>query len=268
MAGKFKDQVILVTGAASGIGRATTIRLAALGASLALADVNTTGLSTLASELPDAPILTQKVDVSSEADVKSLIAAILAKFGKLDHVFNCAGINPTNIPFAETTLEYWDMLCSTNLKGVFLITRESLPHLKRGSSIVTVSSLSGTRGTPLQSVYRIVPMFSYRFLQTALAPAPQHHTTKHGVIGMMKSLAHEVGPQGIRANCVAPGYINTPTNSGIVRGGEVVEQLAKACSLERWGTPEDVADVVVFLLSDESRYVSGSVYEVDGAVRQ
>lgn len=134
--------------------RATTLKLASLGASLALADINTTALETLASELPAAHVLTQKVDVGSEADVKSFITAILAKFGRLDHVFNCAGINPTNIPFAETTLEYWDKQCNTNLKGVFLITRESLPHLKRGSSIVTVSSMNGTRGTPLQSVYR------------------------------------------------------------------------------------------------------------------
>lgn len=178
MAGKFQDQVVLITGAASGIGyvyrrlhfcltgrlrctsliltnsRATTLKLAALGASLALCDINTDALSTLASELPNARLLTKKVDVSSEPDVKSFVSAILEKFGRLDHVFNCAGINPANIPFAETTLEYWDKQCNTNLKGVFLITRESLPHLKRGSSIVTVSSMSGTRGTALQSVYR------------------------------------------------------------------------------------------------------------------
>lgn len=134
--------------------RATTLKLAALGASLALCDINTTALSTIASELPNAPLLTQKVDVGSQEDVKSFVSAILEKFGRLDHVFNCAGINPTNIPFAETTLEYWDKQCNTNLKGVFLVTRESLPHLKRGSSIVTVSSMSGTRGTALQSVYR------------------------------------------------------------------------------------------------------------------
>lgn len=134
--------------------RATALKLAALGAALALCDINTTALSTLASEIPSAPLLTQKVDVGSEPDVKSFISAILERFGRLDHVFNCAGINPTNIPFAETTLEYWDKQCNTNLKGVFLITRESLPHLKRGSSIVTVSSMSGTRGTALQSVYR------------------------------------------------------------------------------------------------------------------
>lgn len=142
--------------------RATTLKLAALGASLALCDINTTALSSLASELPNTPLLTQKVDVGFEPDVKSFVSAILEKFGKLDHVFNCAGINPTDIPFAETTLEYWDKLCNTNLKGVFLITRESLPHLKRGSSIVTVSSLSGTRGTALQSVYRY-PANIYHF---------------------------------------------------------------------------------------------------------
>ncbi|KAH7383208.1 hypothetical protein BKA66DRAFT_512069 [Pyrenochaeta sp. MPI-SDFR-AT-0127] len=241
MTEKFKDQVVLITGAASGIGRATTLKLAALGASLSLCDVNSTALSALASELSvQDRILTQKVDVSSEVDVKSFISATIEKFGRLDHVFNCAGVNPTNIPFQDTSLEYWNKQLDVNLKGVFLVTRESLPHLKRGSSIVTVSSMSGTRGTAFQSIY---------------------------------SLALEVGPKGIRANCVAPGYINTPTNSGIVQGGDIVEKWAKAvangsrCALERWGTPEDVADVAIFLFSDESRYVSGAVYEVDGAVR-
>ncbi|KAF2821843.1 NAD(P)-binding protein [Ophiobolus disseminans] len=246
MAAKFQDQVVLITGAASGIGRATTLKLAALGASLGICDVNSTALNALASELGSALILAQKVDVSSEADVKSFVLAIIDKFGRLDHVFNCAGVNPANIPFQETSLEYWDKQINVNLKGVFLVTRESLPHLKTGASIVTVSSMSGSRGTALQGVY---------------------NTTKHGVIGMMKSVALEVGPRGIRANCVAPGYINTPTNSGIVTGGELVEKWAKACALERWGTPEDVADVVIFLFSEEARYVSGSVYEVDGAVR-
>ncbi|KAF1962395.1 NAD(P)-binding protein [Byssothecium circinans] len=247
MAAKFQDQVVLITGAASGIGRATTLKLATLGASLALCDINDTALSTLSSSLPSqTPALTQKVDVSSEEDVKSFVSATVAKFGRLDHVFNCAGVNPTNIPFQETTLEYWNRQVDVNLKGVLLVTRESLKHLQRGASIVTVSSMSGSRGTALQGVY---------------------NTTKHGVIGMMKSVALEVGSRGIRANCVAPGYINTPTNSGIVTGGEIVEKWAKACALERWGTPEDVADVVIFLFSEEARYVSGAVYEVDGAVR-
>ncbi|KAJ8118785.1 hypothetical protein OPT61_g312 [Boeremia exigua] len=230
---KFTDRVILITGAASGIGRATTLKLAAQGASVAICDVNTSMLADTESMLPKGtPFLSQKVDVSSEKDVISFIEAVVEKFGRLDHVFNCAGLNPTNIPFQDTSLAYFDMQMGVNVKGVFLVTRESLKHLKRGASIVTVSN-----------------------------------TTKHAVIGMMKSIALEYGPKGIRANCVAPGYIATPSNSGIVQGGEIVERWAKACALERWGTPEDVADVVVFLFSDEARYVSGAVYEVDGAVK-
>lgn len=126
-----------------------------MGASLCLCDVNSTALSALDSEISGkVPTLAQGVDVSSEPDVKSFVSAIIEKFERLDHVFNCAGINPTNIPFQDTSLEYWNRQIDVNLKGVFLVTRESLPHLKRGASIVTVSSMSGTRGTALQSVYR------------------------------------------------------------------------------------------------------------------
>ncbi|PSN73281.1 NAD(P)-binding protein [Corynespora cassiicola Philippines] len=253
MASKFQNQVVLVTGAASGIGRATTLKLASTGASLSLCDVNASALSGLEAEITDkSSVLFQKVDVSSESDVRSFVRATIEKFGRLDHIFNCAGINPTNIPFEETTLDYWDMQVGVNMKGVFLVTREGLPHMKRGSSIVTVASMSGTRGTAFQSIYRYASL---------------PYMTKHGVIGMMKSLALEIGPRGIRVNCVAPGYINTPTNSSIVKGGIIVEENSKACALERWGTPEEVADVVIFLFSNEARYVSGAVYEVDGAVK-
>ncbi|KAH7076014.1 hypothetical protein FB567DRAFT_150997 [Paraphoma chrysanthemicola] len=247
MTAKFQDQVVLITGAASGIGRATTLKLAAQGASVAICDVDKSMLGDTESLLPkDTPVLAQKVDVSSEADVVSFVEAIISKFGRLDHVFNCAGLNPANIPFEDTSLGYFDKQIDVNVKGVFLVTRDSLKYLKRGASIVTVSSMSGTRGTALQGIY---------------------NATKHAVIGMMKSVALEYGPRGIRANCVAPGYINTPSNSGIVQGGEIVERWAKACALERWGTPGDVADVVIFLFSEEARYVSGAVYEVDGAAR-
>lgn len=124
---------------------------------LALCDINTEALSKLTSDLPiGTRAFTHEVDVSSESDVRTFVAAVVAEFGRLDHVFNCAGINPANIPFQDTTLEYWDKQINVNLKGVFLVTRESLPYLRRGSSIVTVSSMSGTRGTALQGVYRQV----------------------------------------------------------------------------------------------------------------
>jgi len=178
--------------------------------------------------------------------VQSFVAATLAKFHRIDHVFNCAGVNPTSIPLADTPDTYWDKLINTNLKGVFVVTRECTPHMEPGSSIVNVSSISGLRGAALQSVYC---------------------TTKFGLIGMSKSLALELGPRGIRVNCVAPGYIDTPSNAGVVEGGQAVERMRMGNALGRLGGPEEVADVVVFLMGVGAGYVNGAVVEVDGAVR-
>lgn len=225
--------------------RATALKLSSLGASLALCDINLPSLESVASEL-HTPSYIQQVDVGSTKDVESFVAATVQQLGKLDHVFNCAGVNPTSIPLSETSDAYWDKLVNTNLKGVFVVTRTCLPHLSRGSTVVNVSSISGIRGSALQSVYC---------------------TTKFGLIGMSKSLALELGPKGIRVNCVAPGYIDTPTNAGIVKGGEAVERMRMGNALERLGTPEEVADVVAFLMGEESRYVNGAVLEIDGGVK-
>lgn len=219
--------------------------MSSLGASISVCDINPSALITLSTSLP-TPIHTQVVDVSSTAQVQSFITSTIDKFGRIDHVFNCAGVNPTSIPLDQTTDEYWDKLVNTNLKGVFLITRESVKHMSTGGSIVNVSSISGIRGSALQSVYC---------------------TTKFGLIGMSKSLALEFGPRGIRVNCVAPGYIDTPTNAGVVRGGEFVERMRMGNALERLGTAEEVADVVAFLFGEEARYVNGAVVEVDGAIK-
>jgi NAD(P)-dependent dehydrogenase (short-subunit alcohol dehydrogenase family) len=154
MLAKFRDQVVLITGAASGIGRATTLKIAAKGASLAICDVNSDILNETVSLLSgQTPTFARKVDVSSESDVVSFVNALVEKFGRLDHVFNCAGLNPQNIPFETTSLEYFEKQIGVNVTGVFLVTRESLTHLHRGASIVTVSSMSGTRGTALQGIY-------------------------------------------------------------------------------------------------------------------
>lgn len=219
--------------------------MASLGASISLCDINLSALEAVASETL-TPTHTQHVDVGSTEQVKSFVANTIQKFGRIDHVFNCAGVNPTSIPLEDTSDAYWDKLVNTNLKGVFLVTRECLPHLKKGASIVNVSSISGIRGSAFQSVYC---------------------TTKFGLIGMSKSFALELGPMGIRVNCVAPGYIDTPSNAGIVKGGEAVERMRMGNALERLGTPEEVADVVAFLFGEESRYVNGAVLEIDGAVK-
>lgn len=248
MSYNFKDQVILITGAGSGIGRATAIKLASLSATLALCDINYTSLeatSKLCAGSPAPPYLSD-VDVSSTKEVQTFIDDTLSRFHRLDHVFNCAGVNPTSIPLQDTPDAYWDKLLSVNLKGVFNVTRAAIPHLSRGASFVNVSSISGTRAAAQQAVYC---------------------ATKFGLIGFSKSVALELGPRGIRTNIVCPGYIDTPTNAGVVAGGAAVESMVHGNALHRMGTPEEVADVVAFLMSNEARYMNGSVVEIDGGIK-
>ncbi|KAF1953151.1 NAD(P)-binding protein [Byssothecium circinans] len=250
MSYNFKDKVVLITGAGSGIGRATAIKMASLSATLALCDLNYDALeatsklcSTSTSPLPR---YIEDVDVSSNQEVKKFIEATVQKLGPINHIFNCAGINPTSIPIEETTDEYWTSLINTNLGGVFNMTRAAIPHLAPNASFVNVSSVSGIRPSAMQAVYC---------------------TTKYGLIGFSKCMALELGPRGIRTNIICPGYIDTPTNAGIVQGGEAVERMINGNALGRLGTPEEVADVVAFLFSDEARYMNGSVVEIDGALR-
>jgi NAD(P)-dependent dehydrogenase (short-subunit alcohol dehydrogenase family) len=225
--------------------RATALKFSSLGAKLAICDINPTPLSDLSSSASTQTYM-QAVDVGNTQQVEDFVSNTIKELGKIDYVFNCAGVNPTSIPLEDTTDAYWDKLVNTNLKGVFLVTRACLPHLIRGSAIVNVSSISGIRGSALQSVYC---------------------TTKFGLIGMSKSLALELGPRGIRVNCIAPGYIDTPTNAGIVKGGQAVESMRMGNALERLGTPEEVADVVAFLMGEEARYVNGAVVEIDGGLK-
>ncbi|KAF3049668.1 hypothetical protein E8E11_009341 [Didymella keratinophila] len=167
MAKEFQDKVVLITGGASGIGRATVLKLSSLGAKLAICDLNESSLSSLTSET-QTQIFMQAVDVGNTSQVNSFVSNTIKELGKIDYVFNCAGVNPTSIPLEDTPDAYWDKLVNTNLKGVFLVTRACLPYLSRGSAIVNVSSISGIRGSALQSVYC---------------------TTKFGLIGMSKSLS-------------------------------------------------------------------------------
>ncbi|PVI02788.1 3-oxoacyl-reductase [Periconia macrospinosa] len=243
----FKDKVVLITGAGSGIGRATAVKLASLSATLALCDLNYDALEETSRlcNLSPTPRVLADVDVSSAQEVTQFINDILKKHSTIHHVFNCAGVNPTSMPLESTPDSYWDKLMSVNLKGVFNVTRAVIPHLQTGASFVNVSSISGTRPSAEQAVYC---------------------ATKFGLIGFSKCMALELGPKGIRTNIVAPGYIDTPTNAGVVKGGEAVEGMRKGNALGRMGTPEEVADVVAFLFSDEARYMNGSVVEVDGMI--
>lgn len=241
----FTGKVALITGAASGIGRATAHKLASLGAKLALSDINGEGLT---ETLRICGGEGHYSEVSSVADATACTVFVentIAHFGRLNFVFNCAGVNPTGIDIERTTDEYFDKLVSTNLKGTFSITRAAIQHLVKqpGSSIVNVSSIMGTSVSARISVYCM---------------------TKFGVNGFTKAMALELGPKGVRINAVAPGYIDTPTNAGVVASGDAVRKQEEKSGMGRMGTAGEVADVVAFLFSDEARYVNGSVFEVNG----
>lgn len=246
MAPTFKDKVILVTGAGSGIGRGTSIKLASLGATLALSDINATSVSETLTLCSSGNHFTSAFDVGSTDACNKFVSEIIEKYGQIDHIFNCAGVNPTTLPTAEIKDEYWDKLINTNLKGMFNITRAVIPHLKSGASFVNVSSVCG-----------LVPSAGFAV----------YCASKYGVIGFSKCIALELGPKGIRTNIVAPGYIDTPTNASVVAGQESVDRMVKGVSLGRVGTPDDVADVVAFLFSEESRYMNGSVVEITGGIK-
>ncbi|KAI4866299.1 3-oxoacyl-reductase [Hypoxylon rubiginosum] len=250
MALDLAGKVILLTGAASGIGRGTAVKLDKLGAILAITDVNEAGIAqTLELCGGNVDHHTGLVlDVSNTVQVEQRVAEVVAKYGRVDHVFNCAGVNPTSMPLTETSEAYFDKLVAVNLKGMYNVTKATIPHITApGGSYVNVSSISGlhpTRGTAI------------------------YCATKYGVIGFSKCMALELGPKGVRVNIVAPGYIDTPSNAGIVKGtAEARASMEQGNALGRMGMPDDIAGVVAFLMSDEARYMNGSVVEVDGMLK-
>lgn len=244
MAYAFHNKIVLVTGAGSGIGRATARKMATLGALVALCDINAIGL-TETERLCDKSSITAAFDVGCTEPCNAFVTSVIAKYGCIDLVFNCAGVNPTSYHLEDTTDEYWDKLVNTNLKGIYNITRACIPHLKSGASFVNVSSIAGLQPTANRAIYC---------------------ATKHGVIGFSKCMALELGPKGIRTNIVAPGLIYTPSNASVVAGEEAVREAEQTVSMGRMGTAEEVADVVAFLFSEEARYMNGSVVEINGGM--
>jgi NAD(P)-dependent dehydrogenase (short-subunit alcohol dehydrogenase family) len=180
---RFDGKVCLITGAASGIGRAAAIKLSSLGARLSLCDVNGGGLQET-NRICGGTNLIEEVDVASSEACSKFVDATVNALGDLHHVFNCAGVNPTAYALTDTTDEYFNKLVDTNLKGTYSITRAAIPHLKAGSSIVNVSSIMGVSVAPNYAIYC---------------------ATKWSIVGFTKAMALELGSKQIRVNAVAPG---------------------------------------------------------------
>jgi len=251
---KLKDKVSIITGAASGIGKATALVFAREGAKVMCADVNADGAESVARQIVDTGGEAEsiKVDVSVEADVKNMISQTVARWARLDILYNNAGIG-YGMPVTQVPESEWDRLIDINLKGVFLGCKHAIPEmLKNGSgAIVSTASDAGLIGTAMLSPYC---------------------ASKGGVVLLTKSLAVEWGAMGIRVNCVCPGVIRTPILDPFLQRAQAMgvtpeelwERMARAHPVGRVGEPEEVGQAVAFLASDEASFITGVALPVDG----
>ena len=241
--GRLDGKVALVTGASSGIGRATAVRFASEGARVACADIAAEGAAQTAKEIDGVAL---QCDVSDAASVASTVASTVDQLGQLDVVCNIAGIGK----FAhthESSLEEWDRIIGVNLTGTFLMCRAALPHLLgRNGAIVNTASTAGIQGQPYSAAYC---------------------ASKGGVALLTQALAWEYVARGVRVNAVAPGGIDTPImkDFGFPEGANP-KLMAKMMTPLGFGQPEEVAGVFAFLASDEARYITGSIYKIDGGM--
>ncbi|MEM6529652.1 MAG: SDR family oxidoreductase [Chloroflexota bacterium] len=243
--GRLDGKVAIVTGAAQGIGEAIALRYASEGAALALCDLNIEGVAETASSAAseyDVKTFVQQVNITEREQVAAFVSETVAEFGTIDVLVNNAGIF-YNAPFEEQTDDQWNRIMSVNVNGTFMMSQEVVRHwlaTERGGSIVNLASISAS---------------------VAFVNSSAYCTTKAAVASLTRCLALEYGPNGIRANSMAPGIIDTP----ILPSQEDNERWAREkLPLRRLGLPEDVADVALFLASDESRYVTGDMIYVDG----
>jgi len=238
----FKDKVVLITGASGGIGRAIAKKFAGGGAKVILNDIAQAeeNLKKLAEELGGKYFL---ADVSKLEDVERMVEEIQKEFGRLDALVNNAGITQDRT-LAKMTKEEWQKVIDIDLTGVFNCTKAALPLIiQNQGKIISISSLVGQRGN---------------FGQTNYAAA------KAGIIGFTKALCKEVGRFGVTVNAIAPGFIETRLTENLPP--EVTETVKKFTPLGRFGKPEEVASLVVFLASEEANFITGAVINIDGGL--
>ncbi len=243
-----ENKVVLVTGGSRGIGRAIALRFAENGADVAFTgSVRGENMESLESEILALGVKCKGYasDAADFAQAHAVVEQVLADFGSLDVLVNNAGITRDGL-MLRMSEEQWDEVMRVNLKSAFNYTHAALPAMarKRNGSIIYLSSVVGLRGNAGQCNYA---------------------ASKAGMIGLAKSVAKEMGSRGIRSNCIAPGFIDTDMTSDMPEA--LREEWCQSIALRRIGTPEDVANVALFLASDLSSYVSGQVINCCGGMK-
>lgn len=237
-------KTVVVTGASKGIGRAVAKEFANNGYNVVICYNNSVSdAQQLLNEVSQTTrAIAVRVDVSKEDDVKSMVEITKKTFGNIDVLANCAGVSDTRL-LIDSTKEDYDFVFDTNMRGTYntckLVGREMLSN--QSGKIINISSIWGLRGGSCESVYS---------------------ASKGAIIAFTKALAKELGPNGINVNAVAPGFIQTDMTKNVTN--EIKQEIMESSALGRLGTPEDVANIVLFLASEKSEFITGQVIGVDG----
>jgi NAD(P)-dependent dehydrogenase (short-subunit alcohol dehydrogenase family) len=248
--GLLEGKVGIVTGSGSGIGRATAIRMAQEGAAVVVADINPAGARDTVEAISRAggKAIAHETDIASEQSVKSMVTAAVDQFGRLDLLHNNAAnvfVVPNDLDVITTDLETWDATFATNVRGTFLCCKHVLPHLlEGGGAIVNMSSNAGQMGDLLRVAYGV---------------------SKAGVESLTRYVATMYGKQGVRCNAISPGVVATPALVANVSEVELA-MFADHHLTPYIAEPADIAAVVVFLMSDQARFITGQVVNVDGGM--
>ena len=243
---KLEGKNALITGGAQGIGKSIALAMAKEGAGIGIADVNLESAQATADEIKALGVksLALKLDVSNQANVSEAFKTFKTEFGSLDILINNAGITRDTL-LMRMKEEDWDAVLNINLKGSFLCSKEAIKIMvkQKAGKIVSISSVVAFMGNPGQANYS---------------------SSKAGLIGLTKTIAKEYANRGIRANAVAPGFIQTAMTDAVSE--EVKNEMHKAIPLGKFGTSEDVANAVIFLSSADSDYITGQVIHVNGGM--
>lgn len=243
----WNDKTVIVTGAASGIGKACAELFADYGANVVLSDLESSAGEEVAARFRDegAEAMFVGCDVSNPEQIQGLVDSAVETFGALDVAVNNAGVRGDMMPLAEIELEHWQQIIDVNLTGVFTGMKAQIQAMldSGGGSIVNVASVAGQVGFPDVAAYT---------------------ASKHGVVGLTRTAALEYSSQGIQINCIGPAVIETPMVEDMTGDEESREQLLGAHPIGRFGTPREVAELIAFLGGDEAGFITGSFIPIDG----